>query len=95
MQDPHKGNDIGENPPITPTVLFPTGLYNELQQVYDYICQHFFASISEDVEVEETEVTFQVSDQTFTLIGQKKISEGYTKYTPDINFKEKLISECK
>ena len=95
MQNPVEGNGILQISPIIPTGFCPKNdsLNSAGHKIYDYICHHFFASISEDMVVEETEVTFQIANQTFTVIGRETLEEGYTKYIPDIDFEEQLIPE--
>ena len=95
MQNPQEGNGLVQGTPIIPTGYCPKSedLKFLAGKIYNYICQNFFASLCENMVVEETEVTFQVANQTFTVIGREKLEEGYAKYDPDMDFKEQLIPE--
>ena len=43
-----QGVDAGDHPPITPTTNRPMNLAYEDEKLYNYICQHFLASIAQD-----------------------------------------------
>ncbi|XP_037933169.1 DNA topoisomerase 3-beta [Teleopsis dalmanni] len=77
---PRKGKDVGDHPPITPMKLANKGNFEkDTWRVYDFICRHFLATISQDLKYRQTCVKLKVSTETFTCTANALIDPGFTK----------------
>jgi DNA topoisomerase-3 len=72
-----KGVDVGDHPPITPTTKVPQGLGSLDASMYDFVCRHFLASISQDAVLENTTVIFEFGTFQAKLKGLFVRSEGF------------------
>jgi DNA topoisomerase III len=79
-----ESKDLGDHPPIIPVGSIPTN-FNFPQKedsllLYDFIVRNFFASISDDVELNEVTTTFQIGDKIFTEKHSEVVNLGFTEY---------------
>lgn len=80
MNNPRKGTDIGDHPPITPLCVLDRGdVDNDTWRVYDYICRHFLATVSHDLRYRQTTSKFNVGAEKFACVTNKLLDSGYTK----------------
>ncbi|XP_055302573.1 DNA topoisomerase 3-beta isoform X2 [Sitodiplosis mosellana] len=80
FNSPRRGTDCGDHPPITPAKLLNRGeTDNDTWRVYDYICRHFLATVSQDLRYKQTTSKFTVGSEKFSCTTNKLIDPGYTK----------------
>jgi DNA topoisomerase III len=76
---PKRGNDAGDHPPITPMrAAQPGELGSNTWCIYDYICRHFFATISPDCEYMQTTLTCEMGGEEFSAHANQVTSAGFT-----------------
>jgi len=76
---PKKGKDCGDHPPITPCRLAShSDLSGDDYRVYEFICLHFLATLSEDMKYQQVEATIDVDGEFFTVTSYKVLSKGFT-----------------
>lgn len=80
VNKPKKGVDVGDHPPITPTLkaLSRSQLGNDEWRLYDFISRHFMATISTDAKYIKRHVRFSAGKHEFQLEGVKVTSKGFT-----------------
>lgn len=79
IHPPKKGHDAGDHPPITPMRSCQPGeLSGDDWRLYDYIVQHFLATVSSDCVYLQTTVHFEAGSELFTCVGKQPISPGFT-----------------
>ncbi|KAL7673657.1 hypothetical protein ACOME3_008510 [Neoechinorhynchus agilis] len=82
---PRKGKDSGDHPPITPVGVPSSELSGDMRRLYDYVCRHFIASLSDDCVSEETRVEVRIGVHSFkTSVVQPKYP-GWTMVMNYIN----------
>lgn len=76
------GVDMGDHPPITP--VRSAGIHElagDMARIYELVCRHFIASVSQDAVFMNTTVSLNVDalgEKTiFTIKGKKMISPGF------------------
>ncbi|CAH8847266.1 unnamed protein product [Trichobilharzia szidati] len=81
LTPPRPGHDAGDHPPIAPMrYASPQELGHEAYRLYEYITQHFIATIMPDCCYEQTQVTVSVGDgELFTISGVKVVQPGFTR----------------
>ncbi|KAG4065539.1 hypothetical protein HA402_013309 [Bradysia odoriphaga] len=80
FNQPRKGTDCGDHPPITPMKLGHRGDFDhDTWRVYDYICRHFLATVSHDLKYKSTTAKLQVGTEHFSCTTAVLIDPGYTK----------------
>ncbi|KAF7457030.1 DNA topoisomerase 3-beta-1 [Cryptosporidium felis] len=73
------GIDLGDHPPITPIrSATPNDLDGDSWRLYDLITRHFFATISNDIEMVSETVKFEINDEIFTLSGKQIVDPGFS-----------------
>lgn len=65
MQAAKQGKDLGDHPPITPTVNVPHHLGGDHLRVYDYVARHFLGTISADAKYKRTTVSLRLANTLF------------------------------
>lgn len=70
---------MGDHPPITPTVDVPKGLTGEEERIYDYVAQHFLASISHENKFIEQQVTVKCGGYKFEGKGKCDMDQGWVE----------------
>lgn len=80
FNQPRKGNDQGDHPPITPMKLGNRGDFdNDSWRIYDYICRHFLATVSRDLKYKTTTAKLKIGYETFSTTASILIDPGFTK----------------
>ena len=73
-----KGIDMGDHPPITPSkVANPKDLNGQYWKLYEFICNHFFASLSPSIEYDELNYTIDIGGEIFEENSSKIINDGF------------------
>lgn len=76
---PRAGTDVGDHPPITPMRAASHGqLDGDAWRIYQYVVQHFIASVHRDCCYLSTTVSIRVADELFSVCGQHVIDAGFT-----------------
>lgn len=76
-----RGVDVGDHPPITPSrVAAPSDLKGDQWRLYEFICTHFFASISEPAEYEEKTFQIDIGGEIFEAESKALTKEGYLAF---------------
>uniref|UniRef100_A0A5K4F1G8 DNA topoisomerase n=1 Tax=Schistosoma mansoni TaxID=6183 RepID=A0A5K4F1G8_SCHMA len=81
LTPPRAGHDAGDHPPIAPMRFASSQeLGHEAYRLYEYITQHFIATIMPDCCYEQTQVIVSVGDgELFTISGLKIVEPGFTR----------------
>ncbi|XP_030647243.1 DNA topoisomerase 3-beta-1 [Chanos chanos] len=80
---PRKGVDAGDHPPITPMrAASESELGSDGWRLYEYITQHFIATVSQDCKYLQTTITFSIGTEGFSCSGKTLISAGFTEVMP-------------
>ena len=85
LSKPKHGVDCGDHPPITPTEKTfkqTTKSTNEDIRIYEYISQHFLATISEDFKFTKVQEVLEFGNYKFNLNGTSAISDGFIEVMP-------------
>lgn len=70
FNNPRKGVDAGDHPPITPVrAALPGQLHAHELKVYDYIVSNFLACISGDASYDAIKMELQIGEEKFKLKG--------------------------
>ena len=76
---PKSGVDKGDHPPITPMRPNNGQLTGDSARVYDYVAQHFIATLMKPCVYEMTTATIKCGDEFFAAEGKRMIDPGFTK----------------
>lgn len=96
FQQPRKGVDVGDHPPITPTAYAtPEELGGDAWRLYEFITKYFIASISPDCKYEELTVTVSIGSESFSATGKNTLENGWTELMPWKQVDNKEIPSCK
>lgn len=80
FQQPRKGTDCGDHPPITPMKLANRSDFdNDTWEIYRYICRHFMGTLSRDLKYRSTTAKFNLNGESFTSTSNELLEAGYTK----------------
>ncbi|XP_043806934.1 DNA topoisomerase 3-beta isoform X3 [Manihot esculenta] len=91
---PRLGTDVGDHPPITPIQLASENMLGkDAWRLYQYVCQHFIASVSPDCKYVRTKVEFSVGGEFFHCIGKRVTVEGFTCIMPWLAVSEKNLPQ--
>ncbi|GMH18631.1 hypothetical protein Nepgr_020472 [Nepenthes gracilis] len=91
---PYSGTDAGDHPPITPMrSANEEMLGKDAWKLYQYVCQHFIATLSPDCKYVRTRVQFSIGGESFYCTGQQVIAKGFTAITPWLAISEKNLPE--
>ncbi len=78
-----RGVDVGDHPPITPSrVANPGDLKGDQWELYEFICNTFFASLSEGAEYEETVYELDVNNNIFECDSSHITKQGFLTFMP-------------
>ena len=73
-----KGVDMGDHPPITPSkVANQNDLKGEYWKLYEFICNHFFSSLSPSIEYDEIEYEIDINGEIFNENSLKITNDGF------------------
>ncbi|GLU09482.1 hypothetical protein SLE2022_263420 [Rubroshorea leprosula] len=93
-QKPRMGTDAGDHPPITPMRSATENMLGkDAWRLYQYVCQHFIASISPDCKFVRKKVQFKVGGECFHCVGQHVTLEGFTSIMPWLAVNEKRLPQ--
>ena len=73
------GFDAGDHPPITPLNI-PYNLNNKQEELFNLICDYYFASLSPDLEYNSVSYEFKIGNKVYNATSHIIEEEGYTKY---------------
>ncbi|XP_055684588.1 DNA topoisomerase 3-beta isoform X2 [Lutzomyia longipalpis] len=80
FNQPRKGVDCGDHPPITPMKCASRGDFDsDTWRVYDYICRHFLATVSRDLKYKTTHSNIRIGEEAFSVTTNVLVDAGYTK----------------
>lgn len=87
-QKPRRGHDAGDHPPITPLKNASRADFsdNDSWRVYDYICRHFIASLSQDLLYKCITYNVLLGDENFYCSCNSLIRAGFTEAMPWLSF---------
>jgi len=98
---PTKGNsDDKAHPPIYPIKLVDRKIIVDKYglkgwKIYDLICRHFLATLSNSAIIEKQKIVLKISDLLFEANGIKIIDEGYWRIYPFERMFEKKLPKVK
>ncbi|VDM39558.1 unnamed protein product [Toxocara canis] len=75
---PRGGEDKGDHPPITPMRANDGSLSGDALRLYEYITQHFIATLMKPCTYLITTVRISVGTEVFTISGKKLLEPGFT-----------------
>uniref|UniRef100_A0A914CBZ5 DNA topoisomerase n=1 Tax=Acrobeloides nanus TaxID=290746 RepID=A0A914CBZ5_9BILA len=78
ISKPKGGQDVGDHPPITPMKGDDGQLSGDHLRLYEYITQHFIATVMKPCRYESITVRFLINNEEFTLQTRKVIDPGFT-----------------
>jgi DNA topoisomerase-3 len=80
MEKPRKGHDAGDHPPITPTRCATESEIGggDAWRLYQYIAQHFIATVCPDCSYVQTTAQFDINREHFSCSGKTVTDPGYT-----------------
>lgn len=82
-----KGVDAGDHPPITPSrVGTSENLSGDYWKLYEFICTHFFASLSPNAEYDDINYKIDVGGEIFEESSMKITNEGFLSF---LSYKKK------
>ncbi|XP_055912245.1 DNA topoisomerase 3-beta [Eupeodes corollae] len=80
FNNPRKGKDCGDHPPITPMKLAERGDFEkDTWRIYDFICRYFLGTVSRDLKYKTTTAKLRVGLETFSSTANVLIDPGFTK----------------
>ncbi|CAJ0959868.1 unnamed protein product, partial [Mesorhabditis belari] len=78
IKRPRGGDDKGDHPPITP--MRPRGnLSGDMLRIYEYITQHFIATLMGPCIYEVTTIKLAVGKEEFQLVGRTTVDPGFSE----------------
>lgn len=80
--NPRSGTDMGDHPPITPTINLPKALTGEEERIYEYISRHFLASISRDCKYTDQTTVVKCGNYKFESKGCCPLDAGWMEIMP-------------
>ncbi|KAJ0403001.1 hypothetical protein ATCC90586_000529 [Pythium insidiosum] len=93
-QQPKKGVDVGDHPPITPVrPASPSDLAGDMGRLYDFIARYFIATVSPDAKLLATKVQFTCAGENFCVTGHQVLHTGFTAVMPSATLGETLLPE--
>ncbi|KAI1722746.1 DNA topoisomerase domain-containing protein [Ditylenchus destructor] len=78
VSKPKAGEDKGDHPPITPMKADDGYLSGDHAQVYNYICQHFFATLMRPCKYITKTARLIIGDESFSIQSKEVIDPGFT-----------------
>lgn len=75
---PRAGEDKGDHPPITPMRPNDGTLSGDALRVYEYITQHFIATLMKQCIFLVKSVSISAGSEVFTISGRKLLDPGFT-----------------
>lgn len=88
------GTDVGDHPPITPMRSATEEMLGyDAWKLYQYVCQHFIATVSPDCKYVRTTIEFSSGGESFHCTGQYVTAQGFTSIMPWLAVSEKKLPE--
>ena len=82
-----RGVDAGDHPPITPSKVGTSeNLSGDYWKLYEFICTHFFASLSPNAEYDDISYKIDVNGEIFEESSMKITNEGFLSF---LSYKKK------
>lgn len=78
VKRPKSGVDKGDHPPITPMKGNTGSLTGDMARIYEYITQHFIATLMKQCIYEVTTIKLECGQETFSIQGKSVIDPGFT-----------------
>uniref|UniRef100_A0A7I4Y7E0 DNA topoisomerase n=1 Tax=Haemonchus contortus TaxID=6289 RepID=A0A7I4Y7E0_HAECO len=85
IRKPKGGEDKGDHPPITPMKPSNGQLSGDMARIYDYVVQHFVATLMGPCIYDVTTVTISCGDEIFQLTGKTVKDPGFTEVMTWLN----------
>ncbi|KJH44606.1 DNA topoisomerase [Dictyocaulus viviparus] len=82
IQKPRGGEDKGDHPPITPMKSDNGRLSGDMARIYDYIVQHFIATLMGPCVFDVTTITISCGEEKFVLTSKCMKDPGFTEVMP-------------
>lgn len=73
------GKDVGDHPPITPQKPADGHLSGDSLRIYEYVLQHFLASIMKSCKYVTQTLKLSAGEEKFTISSKRVIDPGYTE----------------
>ncbi|KAJ1359352.1 hypothetical protein KIN20_018051 [Parelaphostrongylus tenuis] len=90
IQKPRGGEDKGDHPPITPMKPNNGQLSGDMARIYDYIVQHFIATLMGPCIFDVTTIVISCGEEKFTLTGRSVKEPGFTEVMSWLNVDDEL-----
>ena len=95
------GIDEGDHPPITPIGVnydnYSTKLTEKQEELYNLICDYYFASLSPDMEYNTVTYEFKIGNKKYNATSHVIENEGYSQYfdyeLKDFNYDKNYLEE--
>ncbi|VDK31961.1 unnamed protein product [Taenia asiatica] len=78
FHNPRAGYNAGDHPPITP-MRCTTELSGDAGRLYEYVAQHFIATLMPDCRYETTTVVLNIGEEKFITRASHVLDPGYTR----------------
>lgn len=88
IKRPKSGVDKGDHPPITPMKPNTGSLSGDMARIYEYISQHFVATLMKQCIYEVTTVKMTCGEEQFTIQGKNVVDPGFTAVMPWLSVEE-------
>jgi DNA topoisomerase-1 len=93
---PSRGKETKDHPPIHPvTNVSKEKLGTKEWRIYELVCRHFIATLSEDALVETLSVTIDLNGEPFVARGQRILTAGWKAVYPYSKVTETFLPELK
>nr|CDS23493.1 DNA topoisomerase 3 beta 1 [Echinococcus granulosus] len=76
--NPRAGHNAGDHPPIAP-MRCTTELSGDAGRLYEYVAQHFIATLMPDCKYETTTVVLSIGEEKFITRASRVLEPGYTR----------------
>ncbi|KIH48005.1 hypothetical protein ANCDUO_21929, partial [Ancylostoma duodenale] len=85
---PRSGEDKGDHPPITPMKPSNGQLSGDMARIYDYVVQHFVATLMGPCIFDVTTITIICGGEIFSLAGKTVKKPGFTEVMTWLNVED-------
>ncbi|KHJ94952.1 DNA topoisomerase [Oesophagostomum dentatum] len=88
IKKPRGGDDKGDHPPITPMKPNNGQLSGDMARIYDYVVQHFVATLMGPCIYDVTTITITCGEEIFILTGKAVKDPGFTEVMTWLNVED-------